>query len=236
MSVSYKALTSVHALNGLLRNRVLRWQGHPGTTLGDYRVQSNDDHRRELLQLLVSLLVLLRSRNFQVDEHLLMTAVWHHDDAEDFGMGDTLSPLKNVNHDVAEYNLFCRVIQPNVSAEEWAHLERAFLLQFATKHRENTQFSDGSREIMANLVTMRPAEVLIFEFLERLDYLMYAVEQATDKSNPHFIREVYPNQARKLDDLLKRLPELKGFYWREPIGTYCETVISSFGPLVIQAA
>lgn len=234
--MSQSFLTGAHALNALSRMEVVRWVGHPACRMGQYRTQTTSDHRGELLMLLQSLLIHLHELEIRPDSRLLMSAIWHHDDGEDFGFGDTLYTFKRQEHDLAEYQIFVKHVQPVVSDLEWRHLQRAFLLQFVQTYAESELFPQEARAVMQELQQTRSVEAMIFGYLERLDYLLYAVEQAQVYGNPHFVREVFPNQRDRLDVYIREWPALRGFYWPDPLRPFCQKIVDELGELQIRQA
>lgn len=227
-------VTSILRLWGVPRKTVYRWVGHPACALGKYRVQSNDDHRRELVLVLQTVLTAVRNRDMApvLDEALLLSAVWCHDDGEDFLGDDVLHDLKSSARDVKEYHAFANVISSRVAEEVWAHLHRAFLLQFVRKYAHADMFPAAAHTIMRELAASHAEEAGVFEFLERIDYLLYAREQFGRYGNPHFLREVFPNQVEKLDGLVAEFPFLDGLLWPE-LRKIGEAVVQEYGPLSV---
>ncbi|HEX9608627.1 MAG TPA: hypothetical protein VGA06_00225 [Candidatus Paceibacterota bacterium] len=217
------------------RKLVHRWQGHPACEYG-YRLQSNDDHRRELQELFKGFLHWLSRERKPVflDVTLLAHAVKHHDDGEDFLGDDVLYVNKTGERDLLEYQAFKSVVEPHLVTSDWALLHRAFLLQFVRKYHSSTLFPSDAVLIMKDLSEMRWNEVLTFDCLERIDYLLYADEQERVLKNPHFICEVFPNQEPKLEDIFRLAPWLKGFYESFSIHEKFQKILREHGSLSVR--
>lgn len=212
-----------------------RWENHPGTLHpGGYRKQSIDDHRRELLEMAMVALCVLRSRGFNVDESLVLSAVWLHDDGELLGAGDTLYALKCEGGDVEEFRLFSAALEKVLDPISRAAFGRAFLLQFVRKYAGSTVFPCEAQATIDVLSKTRPLEAALFQYLEYADYLLYAHEQYVAFGNPEFVREVLPNTQHRLRGLWSEYELFRGLLLDEHTLSECEELVERLGPLKLR--
>ncbi|MFZ1720722.1 MAG: hypothetical protein WAU28_05285 [Candidatus Moraniibacteriota bacterium] len=133
-----------------------------------------------------------------LDESLLLTALLIHDHGEGEIKKDTLYIDKTVEGDVNEYIAFQKRYS-SLDAGLYRDFERAFLLQFSLKN--STAFPESARSIMNNLAVQNRNECLVFDIIERLDYILYAFEQYVDRGNVKILVQTLRHQMSHLDRL-----------------------------------
>lgn len=157
---------------------------------------------------------------------LVHQALLIHDVGEGITNEDHAYLDKNPSHDVAEYIAFHDLYFGAWGEIGFARLERAFLLQFALKGNHEL-FPDRARGVLAFLRDNYAREARVFDAIERLDYLFYALEQhifcPSDASAE--IREICArglvqtlrNQIPALNRLASELPGLAEVIWSSEI-------------------
>jgi len=139
----------------------------------------------------------------EVDAGFLLGALAIHDVGEGELGYDTLYIDKDASQDLKEYLAFEHRYE---SVPEFAHLQELFLLQFALKNPVN--FPDDARSVMMKLAEHYRLEALVFEALERWDYLLFALEQYVDRENELVLTQVLRHQVPHFERLLVELPSL----------------------------
>lgn len=207
---------------------VRRWAkyakpGPDGSDHGGVRPQDSLQHSYSITLLGSIVLHYVRlSTNRKIDGELLLKALLLHDHGEgELGL-DTLYVDKNVEGDVREYVAFVKrfnSLDPNLFHD----LHTAFLLQFAT--RDLSAFPEEAHPIMLHLRETRPLEILLFDAVERWDYILYAVEQLRDNNNRCIVVQVLRNQMPHMDQLADSIPGLREYIWTDAIRKECTTLL-----------
>jgi hypothetical protein len=146
----------------------------------------------------------------EVDAGFLLAALAIHDVGEGELGYDTLYIDKDASQDLKEYLAFAHRYQ---AVPEFGHLQELFLLQFALKNPEN--FPVDARNVMMKLAEHYRLEALVFEALERWDYLLFALEQYLDRENELVLTQVLRHQVPHFERLLVELPTFEQLWTPE---------------------
>ncbi|MEK7625056.1 MAG: hypothetical protein AAB467_01755 [Patescibacteria group bacterium] len=184
--------------------------------------------RQDDLQHSYSLVVFTMNFIDQLDLHLylklepklLLRAVTFHDHGEAELKRDILLSNKSDAEDLREYLAF--VIRFG-GLKRFDLYHKAFLLQFVPKRPAN--FPPEAQAIMDQLAEEKRYEVLSFQAIENLDYLLYAIEQRVTMGNRDCLAQVFMNTKPKLDALSQVLPGLKQEFWTPGLITWCEEMV-----------
>jgi hypothetical protein len=162
-------------------------------------------------------MVIAQLRQYVVlDGGLIITSCNIHDIGEKAKGkgGDTLYIDKTIMGDFEEYLRFRRYYQ-SLDSFSFHALHRAFLLQYARKNPAVFPFE--ARCIMSDLATNFSMEVLVFEAIERWDYVLYALEQYHDRGNEKILVQTLRHQIEPLNFLARELPGFGDAIWTADI-------------------
>jgi len=152
-----------------------------------------------------------------VKERLLADAFMVHDHGEPPTGGDEHADNKTDGKEVREWEAFAELLSapglPRILKQEW---RTAFLLQYCRKPYDKWFTPEVAREI-GDIHALYPLEAAIFDFTERLDYLLSAYEgychgihNETETMIDHTLRLQVP----KLDALAEEYRHVLGVIWR----------------------
>lgn len=162
--------------------------------------QTNLEHSLSVQRLFALACSLLHASGRNLDFSLLMLAIQLHEDGEMF-VGDTLYHEKTNDSHERELSAFLELVLPDIPEALHELWRRAFLLQYA--HDAGISFEhQQSQQDLEMLRDRYATEARIFDFLERLDYLLYA-ETAMGKCGDvvlytHVLRNQLPHFKRHL--------------------------------------
>lgn len=216
--------------------RVERWQWFPlydgGTPSGPSidRAENANGHPQLILRrrpqndlqhsLALSVLcgMVLAEIDGGLDRGLLLTACPIHDQGEAELGRDIGLPDKGIKHDLAEWRAFERRF---AQAPGWWRMQDAFLLQFALLYARpewnGPYFPEFAQVTLDRLARTHRIEARIFEFLERLDYMFYALDAYVAFRNPTILYAVLGNgcSPERMGELVGEVPSLQKFWTRE---------------------
>ena len=181
------------------------------------REQNCLQHTDALSWLMIIFVNMTKHDAPNLDYQLLLSIPPIHDEGEDILNRDIAFTVKNNGHDLAEYNAFrtryiCLEKSMNGTFE---NLHRAFLLQFCLNIPEN--FSSSTKQLMTQLAKNHNQEARIFNALEHIDYILFALEQYICRGHIKILYEVVKKSMPILDDHAKHLPTLKKYLWTEEV-------------------
>lgn len=178
--------------------RVVRWGNFPsyGQTLVE--------HSNSVQFVLLWVQSRLASRP-DVDWSLLQRAFLVHDHGEPLSGGDEHAENKTPDKEVEEYRAF-HYLLTRVDLDYRNFLMQAFLLQYVRKKQWWSEFSAVDRVMVATLAEKYQVEAVLFEGVERLDYLASALEgynryPPVRNEREMMMDHVLANQVPKLDAL-----------------------------------
>ncbi|HEU0051306.1 MAG TPA: hypothetical protein VFQ60_04620, partial [Patescibacteria group bacterium] len=76
-------------------------------------------------------------------------------------------------------------------------------------------FPDDARQIMNSLTQKYPVEISLFAALERLDYIIYAIEQYIDRGHSDILLEVLYRSMPHVDAYAKTIPGFTETVWTD---------------------
>lgn len=163
------------------------------------------------------------STNVNLDESLLKTAFGIHDDGEGITRRDVIYRNKSQVTDLEEYNGFVELyskLEPSL----YRMFQKAFLIQYAIKCPSN--FPVDAKAIMMLLRKNNYAECMVFDFVERLDYVYYVWEQYLFEGDEEALTQVLRNQVLKINELVTKTNIGLDLIWTAEVRHCFESYIS----------
>jgi hypothetical protein len=148
------------------------------------------------------------------DADMLMLGVWRHDDGEAILKRDVSFYQKTPEHDLAEFEAFSSLYPEDFPGRD--RLLRAFLLQFGAngKHEDLLEYP-ASAALMQEVLDKHRIESVLFNALERKDYIQYARLCYERYRDPVILNHVFLNQAQPLYDHGKEIRAIREVIWTE---------------------
>ena len=184
-------------------DQVRRWSNFNGrhqTTLG---------HTATIVQVGMTVLAVIRHHDDELplNEELVLGALSLHDLGETVKAlegKDTVYALKSNEQDALELEAF------KAHLESYPECVREkFLTQYLLQHvRKRDAFQGRDREILERLAQLNLNEAMLFELVERFDYLLYALNELMERGNMRIMIHTLRNQHGRLHELSKMF---KGF-------------------------
>lgn len=159
-----------------------------------------------------------------LDQALILGALAVHDFGEGELGRDILWPDKGLEHDIAEYEAFVKMLGGPENADD-AMLQR-FLLQFARKGPEyHARFPERAQTIFEHLKMTYGAEAELFEAIEYLDYMLYILEQIREGGT---LAKAFKGEIHTVIDVLSRAAEeIPGFHevWTPELDVWARSLM-----------
>jgi hypothetical protein len=159
----------------------------------------------------------------ELDRGLLMTALAVHDLGEGETGKDTLYIDKSIEGDLEEYQAFLRRYKLSKKGPMFNYLHRAFLLQFALANPQN--FPLSARALMSGIAITNRLEAMVFDVVERWDYVLYAVEQYYERGNEKILVQTLRHQIPHLNRLSNELPGFGEKIWTKEISIWATELL-----------
>ncbi len=193
--------------------KVIRWKKYQkrGT-----RRQDTLQHSFSIALFAIWLFPQLR-RYVKFDEYFVLSALILHDIGEGELGNDTLYMDKTHSGDDVEASAFLARYRDIFGEITTA----AYLLQYAGKATHMPTHT----KMLELLEKQFPTERLVFEAVERFDYLLYAFEQYFTRQKAKILVHVLRNQWPKLEDLAVKIPGLAETLWMHEIGAWRESFL-----------
>ena len=200
--------------------QVERWSTHKteDNEHGGIRSQNSLQHTYSLALLGSMLIQSARPYHSGLDEVLLLNALLVHDHGEAELGRDVVYINKYDQADLDEYGAFCKRYR-KLPQTLFAFYHEAFLLQFA--NQKPIRFPLKARKVMNYLRSQKQTECKFFEFIERWDYLVYALEQYIQRGNEKILVQVLRHQFPKLEKLAQDVPACKELVWTPAVSEWC---------------
>jgi len=204
---------------------VERWSVHAsqGSDHGGIRKQNSLQHSYSITLLGSMLIRSSREYIAGLDEILLLNSLLVHDHGEGELGRDIVAINKNENADLEEYNAFCSRFK-QLPKYLFNFYHEAFLLQFALA--KPNSFPPKARSVMAYLKKFKKMECLLFEFIERWDYLVYALEQYSIRGNERILVNVLRPQSKRFNQLAKEIPGARELVWTKEAENWANNFLS----------
>lgn len=205
---AFTALIDVWSRPQITLPKVVRWSKYVkrGT-----RRQDTLQHTFSGLLFVTWLIPRLR-KHVRFKEYLVLHAFALHDVGEGEIGADTLYVDKTAAGDEAEATAFLSRYQDVLGSEAVT----AYLLQFARKAEQMPMYKARLNEIACAF----PTEALIFEAVERFDYLLYAFEQYLTRRKTKILVRILRNHWSRLEELADCIPGLRDVLWMDEIASW----------------
>ncbi len=203
-------------------SHVVRWLKYHNDEPG-VRRQDSSQHTISIVVLAMIVVAVLR-KYIPLDGWLLTDAFSLHDLGEGECKKDTHYIDKSVTGDLEEYLAF-RQRYEFLGPVVFESLHPAFLLQFAAKNP--SIFPKDAQRIMADLCRDYPMEILVFDAIERWDYVLYALEQYHERGNEKILTQVLRHQVPHLDVLAVELPGFGVEIWKSEISLWAHDFLKA---------
>lgn len=181
---------------------VIRWSGYRKTVPG-LRKQTNAQHLLSLTRVAHMVVAYLESVDFTFNQGIILRCAALHDDGE-IHCGDTQYGLRGAEAMVAELEAFKRLHQ-EVPQNVFSWFLNAYLLHFVLE--EDVHLTGQEGEILARLREVNRREAIVFNLIERVDYIVFTLGEAAANRWP--LEQVLINQVPKIKALVEEEPELK---------------------------
>lgn len=152
-----------------------------------------------------------------LNEELVLKALLVHDIGEGEVGADTLYIDKSHDGDLAECAAFFERFGDAVGEEG----REAYLLQFATKADQMPRY----RGELQRLAIRYPTEILVFQAIEKFDYVLYALEQFLLRKQVKILVQTLRHQMWFFDRLAEELPGFRATLWTPDFATWCESLL-----------
>jgi len=167
----------------------------------------------------------LNAHGVPVDTALGTHTAVNHDVGEDV---DVPAPQKTVLDDVREYEAFCLIVE-RLPLPVYLAERRAFLLQFAHQdYAKRVFFPKDAQEIMLELRRTNPLEVELFALLERMDYLLYALEQYLKYGQYEVLVHVARRETLAMKRAAKQIPQFRELFWPDNLSLWFDQFLEAY--------
>jgi len=222
---SFGGLADINKYSQTILTPVVRWSPfikswlytllHPNARL---RRQNDAEHTLGMVMLVTNTSLKLQPYNPSLDCFLLTLAATDHEFGEGILKSDVCYLVKKSDRDRDEYLAFVKRFAV-LGGDLMIYHRRAFLLQFAgieTGDEDNAWeiFPEADRKILHWLWENRRREAYIFKYCERLEYILFAIEQGCRYRNYIMAEEVLRNHICDMHQACKLIPG-----WEEKIWT-----------------
>ncbi len=210
-------------------DEVPRWKKYIDKDQG-VRLQNSLQHSLSITILGSMMMARLRPYG-NIDSGFVVISLALHDVGEGILKKDTLYIDKTAEQDLNEYLAFRRHYEP-LGNPVFPVLNEAFLLQFARKSPDI--FPEDARQVMTHLAKYYLPEALMFDAVERWDYVLYAIEQYHKRGNEKILVQVLRTQAPLLDQLAKEISGFGEEIWTQEIGSWARAFVIAHEGLWIE--
>lgn len=181
---------------------VLRWGNF--SDYGQTLLKHNNSVSWTALQVLTAI-----RGEYAVDEMLVMTAFVCHDHGEPGSGGDEHHDNKTLGKEIREWEVYMDLTR-DLPEPMRSYIHKAFLLQYIRKtEHPNAPWPYPLVQAVTELRVKYIVEAAVFDFSERIDYLMTALdgfERRVRNSTEGMLEHCFRNQAPKLDALVQEFP------------------------------
>lgn len=150
------------------------------------------------------------SRLSNIHPYRILETINCHDDGEALLKGDVLFHNKSSERDVQEYLAFRKFVGhvPNR-----IDVLQSFLLQFITGDIKPFFVDEETQSLISEVAILYEADGKIFNFLEKLDYVHFALWAYRVASDPVILVHVLRNQIKALDEYAEEFPTIREQAW-----------------------
>lgn len=187
------------------------------------RYQDLLQHSLGMVMLLINVSLKLKKHIPGLDNFLLVQAATTHDFGEIELKRDVCFLDKGDNHDGEEYAAFIQRINC-LGGELTTSHRQAFLLQFAADSKNWNCFSEKDQKILSYLHYHSPREALIFKYSERLEYILFALEQGNRLKNYVVVEEVLRHHIPDMRRACDLIPGWRQEIWSDDMDALAENI------------
>lgn len=183
---------------------VPRWKGYRDAN-PNLPLQTNLEHQNSLSTLFMYALPGICEKG--LGRVMLMHACNLHELGE-IENGDTLYHLKTEDKHLKELFSFDEILTKNMSFLVPGVLDicrYAYILQHVTNESVNFSGHPWAEEMLKRARKKNLGEGQVFDALERLDYILYALRGFQECGDVVILKHVYCNQAKRLDEYAKMI-------------------------------
>jgi hypothetical protein len=195
---------------------VRRWSNYANPVVGGFP-QNSLQHSYSIGLLGIMMIKKLQGY-IDINHGMIRDTLLIHDLGEAEVGHDTLHIDKTVEKDIREYQAFYESTK-HLESGLFIHLKRAYLLQFCLGGQE--LWPDDARRMMTRLRRNNHNEALLFQAIERWDYLMYVLELYQRTENVEPLVQVLRHQVPWFVRLSEELPGFKQEIWTTNMATWC---------------
>ncbi len=152
---------------------------------------------------------------FLVDEAFVLRALRYHDDGEAM-VDDVDFANRTANHDANEYRAFLAqysTLDPHI----FAPIREAYLVQFALRPLSELEAFLEPCDLAVieawKYDSQKELEAVLFNLIERLDYVLYGLQLLRWFDNAHFLVWILRLQLQRIEQLVTLHPFLYGRLW-----------------------
>jgi hypothetical protein len=189
------------------------------------RVRHQDllQHSLGMVMLLINISLKLKKHIPGLENFLLVQAATTHDFGEIEMKRDVCFLDKGINHDHEEYAAFIKKISC-LGEELTIFHRRAFLLQFADNPKSWEHFSEKDQKILSSLHYHSHMETLIFKYSERLEYILFALEQGNRLKNHVIVEEVLRHHIPDMRRACELIPGWRKEIWSDEMDALATSI------------
>lgn len=198
--------------------KTVRWRDFE-----NIREQNSLEHSFSLAVLANIITRLLKPFHPSLDAELIKDAALLHDIGEYGQNRDIPYVCRKKFRNREEYENFKRVFS-YVKPEIFDELKRPFLLQFALL--DHSVFEGEDKNILRGLKKHRRKEAQIFEALEHLEYIFFAIEQWQTRGHEKICKQILETNGPVLGKIAKKI---KGFdlIWSADTCKWCRDFVQT---------
>ncbi len=209
--------------------KVERWK--PFQVKCGTRSQTTIHHTGTITHVALLVIQSIRADDKQVafDDAFVHGALAIHDHGEviDAPDGrDTVYDDRTVTKDQRETAAFRESIAHLPNELQYAMLEH-YMLQYV-QGRGDVAYDDLTRRIVADLIYKRTTEFFVFEAVEKLDYLFYALNEWVGKGNVRILVHVLRRQHAVLAKFARHFKGFGRLLYTDDFITWCEMILEQY--------
>jgi len=151
-----------------------------------------------------------------------------HDDGEALLQSDVLYHNKSSDRDVEEYLAFRGFVAHLPNKYD---LLQSFLLQFITGDIEPFFFDKETQSLISEVKVLYEEDGIVFNFLEKLDYVHFALWAYQVAHDPVILIHVLRNQVPKLDGYAGEFPMMRTQAWTSKMSDWAHEFMERYKDL-----
>ena len=182
------------------------------------RLQNDLVHSFSLSHLASDVTFLLKRYNPQLDSLWVVNAASKHELGEGELKSDVCALIKKHERDCQEYLAFAKILDCFQDPGLKEYNIQIFLLQFAAVSDDQEEeawkaFPEIDKERLRWLKTFKWQEALVFHYLEKLEYILFGLEQGRKFKNYVIVENVLKNQSKEMEAACGLIPGWEQKIW-----------------------